>query len=46
LLARSDETLTANITVEGGRTKILLTGAADQYMAGAMFLALNQLPPA
>lgn len=45
LLARSDETLTANITVDGARTRILLTGAADQYMAGAMFQALNQLPP-
>ena len=46
LLARSDESLMANVTVEGARTKIILTGAADQYMSGAIFQALNQLPPA
>lgn len=46
LLARSDESLLANVNVEGGRTKVILTGAADQYMAGSIFQALNQLPPA
>lgn len=46
LLARSDESLMANVTAEGGRTKIILSGAADQHMAGAIFQALNQLPPA
>jgi hypothetical protein len=46
LLVRSDETLTANVSVEGARTRILVTGAADQYMAGAMFQALTSLPPA
>lgn len=46
LLVRSDEYLTANVTAEGGRTKIVLSGAANQHMAGAMFQALNQLPAA
>jgi hypothetical protein len=46
LLARSDEYLTATVTADGGRTKIVMSGAADQYMAGAMFQALNQLPSA
>ena len=46
LLARSDESLMANVTAEGGRTKVILSGAADQHMAGALFQALNQLPPA
>jgi hypothetical protein len=46
LLARSDESLTGNVTIDGGRTKVLLTGVADQYMSSALFQALNQLPPA
>ena len=46
LLVRSEETLTANVTLEGGRTKIIVTGAADQMMSSAMFSALNSLPPA
>ena len=46
LLVRSDESLVGNVTVEGGRTKVVLSGVADQYMASAIFQALNQLPPA
>lgn len=46
LLARSDESLTGNVTSDGGRTKVLLTGVADQNMTGALFQILNQLPSA
>jgi hypothetical protein len=43
---RSEETLAADVFVEHGRTKVMLTGAADQYMGSALFYMLNQLPPA
>lgn len=46
LLARSEESLVANAMVEGGRTKLILSGVADQYMTAAVFNALNSLPPA
>src|SRR5688572_19189057 len=41
LLVRSDESLIASVTDERGRTKVILSGAADAYMAGSMFQALN-----
>jgi hypothetical protein len=46
LLARSEESLAAAVFIEGGRTKVILSGAADRYMAAAVFNTLNQLPPA
>jgi hypothetical protein len=46
LLVRSDESLMASVTAEGSRTKVVMSGAADQNMAGAIFQVLNQLPPA
>ncbi len=46
LLARSEESLMANVMVEAGRTKVLFSGAADQYMASAVFNAINTMPPA
>ena len=46
LLARSEESLNASVFVEGARTKVVMSGAADQYMAGAIFNMLNQMPPA
>ena len=45
LLVRSDEALVGNVLVEGGRTKVILSGVADQYMVSGIFAALSQLPP-
>jgi hypothetical protein len=44
LLARSTESLMGNVMTEGGRTKVIFSGSADQYMAGAIFNAMNNLP--
>lgn len=46
LLARSEESLMANVTWEGNKSKLVISGSADQYMVNALFMALNGLPPA
>jgi len=46
LLARSEESLLGSAIWENCRTKLILSGVADRYMAGAVFNAINQLPPA
>ena len=46
LLARSEETLLGHAMVEYGRTKVILSGSADHYMAGALFTTLQAFPPA
>ena len=46
LLVRSEESLVGNIVIEQGRTKLILTGVADQYLASALFSTLGSLPQA
>ena len=46
LLARSEESLLANVSWEGMRSKIMISGNANQVMVGQLFMALNNLPPA
>ena len=44
LLVRSQESLLANAMLEGGRTKVIVSGSADQNMAAAVFNAMSSLP--
>ena len=46
LLVRSEESLTGTALRENGRTRVILSGAADQYLSAALFNALNTLPQA